>query len=227
MSPSHTVALPRTRSSRKPATAILASALAVSFWAGHPMTAEAAEVAVDREAIEAPPVQSYSVPAASVATAATTSAVRETLEITWESPVQWPVAESAGIGDGFGYRGNVCAGCSTNHLGVDLFPGYGEPAFAIADGVVRTVANHGSGWGQHVILEHTVNGRQVTTVYAHLVPGGVSVVPGQTVEVGQVIAQTGNSGTSTAPHLHFEVLVSGSHVDPLAWLRANILPPPA
>ena len=83
MSPSHTVASPRSRTSRKPATAILASALAVSFWAGHPMTAEAAEVSVEREAIEAPPVQSYTPPAASVATAAATSAVRETLEITW------------------------------------------------------------------------------------------------------------------------------------------------
>ncbi|RZS59265.1 peptidase M23-like protein [Microcella putealis] len=222
---SSSFAPPRTHASRKPATAVLASALAVSFWAGHPMTAEAAEVSVERETVVAPPVQSYTPPAASIATAAV-SAVREDLVVTWKSPVQWPVAESSPIGDGFGYRGNVCAGCSTNHLGADLFPGYGEPAFAVADGVVRTVANHGSGWGQHVILEHVIDGRAITTVYAHLVPGGVSVVPGQTVEVGQIIAQTGNSGTSTAPHLHFEVLVGGSHVDPLAWLRANILPPP-
>lgn len=217
---------PRALITRKPATALLASALAASLWAGHPMTAEAAEVAVERDSAAALPVQSYTVPAASVA-AATTAPVRETFEVTWRSPVQWPVAESAAIGDGFGYRGNVCGGCSTNHLGADLFPGYGEPAFAVADGVVKTVDNHGGGWGVHVVLEHVVDGRTVETVYAHLKPGGVSVVPGQSVEVGQLIAQTGNSGTSTAPHLHFEVLVGGSHVDPLAWLRQNILPPPA
>ncbi|MFN3708819.1 M23 family metallopeptidase [Microcella sp.] len=213
---------PRAHFSRKPATALLASLLAASFWTGHPMTAEAAEVAVELEAAEAPAPQSYEVPVTAIAASTVLlTAERDSVEITWRAPVQWPVAEGSPIGNGFGYRGEVCAGCSTYHLGVDLFPGYGAPAMSIADGVVTTVSSNG-GWGSYVVVEHTINGQRVNSLYAHLIPGSAPVVPGQFVEVGQSIGQVGNSGTTTATHLHFELTVGGAHVDPVWWLRNNI-----
>lgn len=221
--------LARARTRTHPAAAAFASLLAVSLIAAYPLSVQAAELAAEQAESAAPAVQDYVAPAAGSAAPAAMAglaAVRDEVEITWRSPVAWPVAENAAIGNGFGYRGNVCAGCSTNHLGVDLFPGYGEPAFAIADGVVQSVSDHGGGFGVNVVVQHEVGGQQVTSVYAHLLPGGVAVVPGQEVEVGQLLAQTGNSGTSTAPHLHLEILVNGAHVDPLWWLRANILTEP-
>jgi murein DD-endopeptidase MepM/ murein hydrolase activator NlpD len=190
------------------------------------MTAEAAEVSVERAMAAAAP-QSYSVPVAAAAAAtALLSAERESVEVIWRSPVQWPVAEGSPVGNGFGYRGEVCAGCSVEHLGVDLFPGYGAPVMSIADGVVSTVSSN-AGWGTYVVVEHVVAGQRVKSLHAHLVPGSPPVVPGQSVAVGELIGQVGNSGTTTATHLHFELTVGGVHVDPLWWLRSHIVSDPS
>lgn len=203
---------------------VTASVLAASLWTPYPMTAEAVEVGAEAVVVE---LQTFVVDAVPE-TAATValSAVREDFEITWESPVQWPVAEGSAIGNGFGYRGAVCGGCSSNHLGLDLFPGYGQPVTAMADGVVRSVSSNG-GWGVYISLDHEIDGQRVSTLYAHLVPGSPHVAPGDIVEVGDHIADVGNSGISTAPHLHFEVTIGGGHVDPHWWLRQNVLTEPA
>jgi murein DD-endopeptidase MepM/ murein hydrolase activator NlpD len=101
-----------------------------------------------------------------------------------------------------------------------MVAGNGAPIFAIADGVV-TAAKFGGGYGQHVYLEHDINGRSVLTVYAHMQRGSSPLRVGDVVEVGDFIGLVGSTGISTGPHLHFEVRIEGEYVDPFAWLKEN------
>ncbi|MBN9168540.1 MAG: M23 family metallopeptidase, partial [Microbacterium sp.] len=64
------------------------------------------------------------------------------------------------------------------------------------------------------------------TLYGHMTYGSRVVQAGQTVAAGQVIGLVGSTGRSTANHLHFEVMLNGTHVDPLAWLLTNVGPVP-
>ena len=69
-----------------------------------------------------------------------------------------------------------------------------------------------------------IDGEVVTSVYAHMVDGSRRFETGDTVKVGDVIGETGNTGMSTGPHLHFEIRlggINGEWVDPLEWLYAN------
>jgi murein DD-endopeptidase MepM/ murein hydrolase activator NlpD len=89
---------------------------------------------------------------------------------------------------------------------------------AAADGVVLD-AFRNSAYGNRVIVDHgLVNGVYLVTTYNHL--SRWVVHSGQQVKRGQVIAYSGNTGWTTGPHLHFEVLVDGRFVNPLTWLRA-------
>ncbi|WP_104083100.1 M23 family metallopeptidase [Cryobacterium sp. Y11] len=136
--------------------------------------------------------------------------------------IQWPFAVGVHIGDQIGYRN--CAGCSVNHGGQDFNPGVGAPIQAVADGVV-SVAEDGEGsLGVHMMIDHMINGELVTSVYAHMIHGSMLFATGDIVKVGQVIGKTGSTGMSTGPHLHFEIRqggISGTKIDPLAWLYAN------
>lgn len=134
--------------------------------------------------------------------------------------IQWPFPYGVPLSDRFGYRN--CRGCTTNHRGQDFLPGYGTNIQAIADGVVSFVANDSGGLGTQVMIDHLVNGRVVTSVYAHMVPGSVRVNVGDHIKVGSYVGRTGDSGMSTGPHLHFEIRIGGKdgiNVDPLVWLR--------
>jgi murein DD-endopeptidase MepM/ murein hydrolase activator NlpD len=101
------------------------------------------------------------------------------------------------------------------HYGIDIANSIGTPIVSVMPG---TVINSGpaSGFGLWVKIRHD-NG--VHTVYGHNDRNLVSV--GQRVRAGQQIANIGNRGQSTGPHLHFEVHVNGSKIDPLPWLRGN------
>jgi murein DD-endopeptidase MepM/ murein hydrolase activator NlpD len=90
----------------------------------------------------------------------------------------------------------------------------------MADGVV-TQSEFSGGYGQHVYIEHQVNGQSVMTVYAHLQADSSPLRVGDRVSVGDFIGLVGSTGTSTGPHLHFEVRVDGVYVDPFAFLTAN------
>ncbi|MDE7017586.1 MAG: M23 family metallopeptidase [Lachnospiraceae bacterium] len=114
---------------------------------------------------------------------------------------------------GFGRRKAPTKGASSYHKGVDWATPTGTAVMASSAGTV-TRAGWGSGYGYVVYINHA-DGRQ--TRYGHLSKVLVSV--GQTVSQGQKIALSGNTGVSTGPHLHFEILINGSQVNPLNYLN--------
>lgn len=135
--------------------------------------------------------------------------------------IQWPFPIAVPISDPYGPRAAPCGGCSTFHHGVDFTPGYGAHIQAIADGVVINVDNVDWSYGQHVEIEHHINGHKVVSLYAHMQVGSIKVHVGQEVKVGDEIGLVGSTGESTGPHLHLEIHVDGVAVDPFAWLKAN------
>ncbi|MBQ7616085.1 MAG: M23 family metallopeptidase [Butyrivibrio sp.] len=114
---------------------------------------------------------------------------------------------------GFGKRNRPTKGASSYHKGVDWATPVGTSVVASSSGVV-TRAGWGSGYGYCVYIRHA-DGRE--TRYGHL--SKVLVRTGQSVNQGQRIALSGNTGVSTGPHLHFEILIGGSQVNPLNYLN--------
>ncbi len=112
----------------------------------------------------------------------------------------------------FGMRRDPFTNKQTFHRGIDFSLPKGTPVRVTADGVVRTVEKQ-RGLGRLVKVEH---GNGTMTVYAHLQEARVE--KGQQVRRGDVIALSGNSGRSTAPHLHYEVRVSDRAVNPLTYI---------
>lgn len=160
----------------------------------------------------------------SIAEVAAASGIR--LEATFTNnpngTIQWPFAVGVHVGDVFGFRD--CAGCSSNHGGQDFNPGLGAPIQAIADGVVSLAEDGEGSLGVHMMIDHVIDGKTVTSVYAHMIHGSMLFKTGDVVKVGQVIGKTGTTGMSTGPHLHFEIRlggINGTKVDPLVWLREN------
>ena len=134
--------------------------------------------------------------------------------------IQWPFPAPVPISSGFGGRVSPCSGCSSFHEGVDFVPGSGTPIGAVANGTV-TFAAYDSSFGYHVIVDHNINGQKVQSLYAHMLAGSIKVVVGQQVAVTQEIGQVGSTGHSTGAHLHLEIHLDGTPVDPFAWLKAN------
>ena len=134
--------------------------------------------------------------------------------------IQWPFATSVPISSGFGDR-VACSYCSSNHLGVDFVPGKGAPIQAIADGVVSEVNAGGGAYGVFIVIDHVIDGQNISSMYAHMIWGSPAVAVGQTVTVGQYLGDVGSTGASTGPHLHFEIHVDDVPVDPFAWLKAH------
>lgn len=139
------------------------------------------------------------------------------------SPIQWPFVTSVPLSDDFGPRAAPCSGCSTFHKGLDLIPGEGAQIQAIADGVVRETGSSDTGLGVYAMIDHVVDGQRYTSVYAHMQFGSLQLEAGRPVTVGQAVGNVGDTGQSTGPHLHLELLRNGSDpIDPFAWLQANV-----
>jgi murein DD-endopeptidase MepM/ murein hydrolase activator NlpD len=136
-------------------------------------------------------------------------------------PVQWPFPYAVPIGDGFGDRVAPCRGCSTFHKGLDFLPGIGAPIFAIADGVVTMSAVTDSGLGNEVNIDHVIKGVHVTSVYGHMKMDSSPLHVGDVVKVGDLVGLTGQTGVAVGPHLHFEIRIDGTQVDPWPWLKLN------
>jgi murein DD-endopeptidase MepM/ murein hydrolase activator NlpD len=98
------------------------------------------------------------------------------------------------------------------HEGIDIGVGYGTPIVAAASGTV-IYAGWMGGYGNLVIVDH---GGGIATAYGH--NSSILVGYGSSVSQGQTIALSGSTGNSTGPHVHFEVRVNGSPVDPLGYL---------
>ena len=112
----------------------------------------------------------------------------------------------------FGKRKAPTKGASTYHKGVDWSTPVGTSVVASSGGTVIR-AGWGGGYGYCIYIEHP-DGK--VTRYGHL--SKILVKTGQTVNQGEKIALSGNTGVSTGPHLHFEILVGGTQVDPFKYL---------
>lgn len=117
------------------------------------------------------------------------------------SGLGWPL--NSNINSYYGYRNG------RQHTGIDLAGHTGDPFVAAASGKVVS-AGWGGGYGNMIVIDH---GNGVTTRYAHASKLLVSV--GKSVSKGQTIGLVGSTGNSTGPHLHFEVIINGSTVNPL------------
>lgn len=130
-------------------------------------------------------------------------------------PSLWPVVGE--ITSRFGERLDPFRGEGAFHSGLDIASHYGDAVRATADGVVLEVGRH-EGYGRLVVIDH---GFGVTTWYAHL--SGYNAEVGMTVKAGDVVGYEGDSGRSTGAHLHYEVRINNTPVNPWRYLR-NISP---
>ena len=131
------------------------------------------------------------------------------------TPSLWPVRGH--ITAGFGDRLDPFNGEGTFHAGVDISTEFGNPVLAAADGFVVAVGQQ-SGYGRVVVVDH---GAGITTWYAHL--SRFRAYLGQSVQRGEVVGYVGSSGRATGPHLHYEVRLQDTPVNPWRFLRTGPL----
>jgi murein DD-endopeptidase MepM/ murein hydrolase activator NlpD len=130
-------------------------------------------------------------------------------------PTLWPVVGE--ITGHFGERLDPFSGEGAFHAGLDIASRYGDAVKATADGEIEEVDQR-AGYGRLVVIDH---GFGVTTWYGHL--SGFNVQIGMHVKAGDVIGYEGNSGRATGPHVHYEVRIYNTPVNPWRYLR-NVNP---
>ena len=119
----------------------------------------------------------------------------------------------------FGMREHPVLGGRRAHKGVDLAAPTGTPIYASADGIVSK-AEWFSSYGLYVSLEH---GGEIQTRYGHM--SRLNVYSGQKVKKGEIIGYVGSTGHSTGPHLHYEVRIAGSAVNPIPYMQGGDFKP--
>ncbi len=139
-----------------------------------------------------------------------------TLDPAAENPTLWPV--DGEISSSFGEREDPILGNGEGefHPGVDIRGPLGTPIHATADGVVMT-AGMVNGYGRMVTIDH---GHGLTTGYGHM--NGFAVTAGQSVSRGQIIGYVGHSGRTTGNHVHYEVRIHGTPVNPHKYLQTTL-----
>jgi len=130
------------------------------------------------------------------------------------APNLWPVEGQ--VTGSFGERIDPFNGEGAFHSGVDIGSSYGAKVIAPADGVV-TFSDQLGGYGRAIMIDH---GNGISTRYGHL--SGFAVTAGQRVHRGDVIGYVGESGRSTGPHLHYEVRINDTPVNPYKYLRMTV-----
>jgi murein DD-endopeptidase MepM/ murein hydrolase activator NlpD len=123
------------------------------------------------------------------------------------------------VSSGFGYRIDPLYKTVKFHPGLDFTAPQGTPVYATADGIVRVAGNLGNGYGNHIIIDH---GYAYNTLYGHLFR--LKAKRGQSVKRGEVIGYVGNTGKSTGPHLHYEVIKGKKHLDPIYFFYNDLTP---
>ena len=131
-------------------------------------------------------------------------------------PSMWPV--NGRLLSRFGDREDPFSGEGAFHTGVDISASMGTPVHAAADGIVYSAEYEGGGYGRMVVIDH---GNGMKTRYAHL--SRIEVVGGQEIRRGEVVGLSGDSGRTTSPHLHFEVRMGGSAVNPYPYLVKSVM----
>ncbi len=141
----------------------------------------------------------------------------ELKELIASMPSEWPT--KGRLSSRFGRRRSPWTGKSQFHSGIDIANRQGTPVYASGDGVVEFTGVKG-GNGKTIVLKH---GQGITTLYGHL--SKIYVKKGDRVRKNQKIANLGNTGKSTNPHLHYEVRVNGTPIDPSRKLLKRKSPP--
>ncbi|HLW75952.1 MAG TPA: peptidoglycan DD-metalloendopeptidase family protein [Bryobacteraceae bacterium] len=147
------------------------------------------------------------------------SRIDHTYARSWQKnivPSLWPV--NGRLLSRFGDRQDPFSDEGEFHAGVDISAAIGTPVHAAADGIIYSAEYVGGGYGKMVVIDH---GNGMRTRYAHL--SAFEVVPGQEIRRGEVIALSGNTGRVTAPHLHYEVRMGGTAVNPYPYLMRSAM----
>lgn len=149
------------------------------------------------------------------------SAGLEDLERSWQDqytwllglPTQFPIQYAHSLSSNYGVRVDPFTGTLAQHPGVDFSAPSGTPILAAANGTI-IAAGKDAAYGKYVKIEHADG---FTTKYGHA--RKLHVKEGQIVARGQMIAEVGSTGRSTGPHLHYEVLLDGRHINPINLLK--------
>ena len=143
------------------------------------------------------------------------------LEETWRDQHQWlrqlptgsPIINQIGLSSNYGTRIDPFTNLLAQHPGVDFSAPTGTPILAAGDGLVLR-AEYDSAYGNFIEIAHA---DQFVSKYAHA--SRMHVKAGQRIQRGQVIAEVGNTGRSTGPHLHYEISHQGKMINPMQILR--------
>jgi murein DD-endopeptidase MepM/ murein hydrolase activator NlpD len=125
----------------------------------------------------------------------------------------------ARVASGFGYRIHPIYKTPMMHEGIDFTAPIGTEIYATGNGVVAKTEYNGRGYGNNVVINH---GFGYSTLYGHM--SRFNVRPGQRVNRGDVIGYVGNTGSSTGPHVHYEVLKGSSKIDPINFFFNDLSP---
>jgi murein DD-endopeptidase MepM/ murein hydrolase activator NlpD len=143
-------------------------------------------------------------------------------EIFWASiPAIQPISNKDlnRLASGFGIRLHPILKVRKMHTGIDFTAPKGTKVYATGDGVVKSVTTEFSGYGKFIEIDH---GFGFVTRYAHL--NAFNVKAGQKVKRGDIIGVVGNTGSSTAPHLHYEILREGKYINPVNYFFKDLKP---
>jgi len=133
-------------------------------------------------------------------------------------PIQSPISvhEITKISSDYGVRTHPIYNIRRFHNGIDFVAPQGSNILSTADGIVINIKNSNHGYGNQIVIEH---GNGYETRYAHL--SEIQVTIGQKVRVGQIIGTLGNSGLTTGPHLHYEIINNKNQIDPMFFTYNN------
>ena len=119
--------------------------------------------------------------------------------------------DGARLSSNFGMRKHPISGYNKMHKGVDFAAPKGTPIYAGGNGVIEFIGNNG-GYGKYIRIRHN---NEYKTAYAHLSGFKKGISKGTRVNQGEIIGYVGNTGNSTGPHLHYEILFNNKHINPL------------
>lgn len=138
--------------------------------------------------------------------------VKKKAELLASIPAIQPVTKRniTRLASGFGHRIHPIYKTYMMHAGIDFTAPIGTEIYATGNGVVAKTEYNGRGYGNNVVIQH---GYGYSTLYGHM--SRFAVRPGQRVKRGDVIGYVGNTGSSTGPHVHYEVIKNGKKIDPI------------